>query len=178
LWIETVNRLLNNWNRVEKFIVGLFTFSAAMITLYAVFMRYVMKAAPEWSEEVAIYLIVWAVYLVSSTLQEERGHVGATFFIELFPLPVRRWVEVATNIIGFIFSVLIVYYGIYIVRATYMMGEVSYTSLRFPMWIAYLAVPVGIALLSFRLIRRLWFLLFRFSPDQLAGDFDSRGSHQ
>ena len=173
-----MQKLLNTWGRLEAFLVGLFTFAAAMITLYAVFMRYVMKAAPEWSEEVAIYLIVYAVYIVSSTLQEARGHVGATFFIELFPLPVRRWVEVATNIIGFIFSVIIVYYGIYIVRATFLMGEVSYTSLRFPMWVAYLAVPIGITLLSFRLIRRIWFLLFRFSPDLLEGEFDSRGSHQ
>ena len=173
-----MQKLLNTWGRLEEFFVGLFTFAAAMITLYAVFMRYVMRAAPEWSEEVAIYLIIYAVYIVSSTLQEERGHVGATFFIELFPLPVRRWVEVITTVIGLIFSVIIVYYGIYIVHATFSMGEVSETSLRFPLWISYAAVPFGIALLTLRLIRRLWFLLFRFSPDLLEGEFDSRGSHQ
>lgn len=173
-----MQKLLETWGRIERFIVGLFTFAAAMITLYSAFMRYVMKAAPEWSEEVAIYLIVYAVYIVSSTLQEERGHVGATFFIELFPVPVRRWVEIMTNIIGFIFALIIVYYGVYIVHATYSMGEVSETSLRFPLWISYAAVPVGIALLALRLIRRIWFLLFRFSPDLLEGEFDSRGSHQ
>ena len=173
-----MEKLLSTWGRIEQFIVGVFTFSAAMITLYAVFMRYVMKAAPEWAEEVAIYLIVYAVYIVSSTLQEERGHVGATFFIELFPLPVRRVVEVITTVIGLVFSMVIVYYGIYIVKMTIMMGEVSETSLRFPLWISYAAVPIGVALLSLRLIRRLWFLVFRFSPDQLEGEFDSRGSHQ
>jgi C4-dicarboxylate transporter DctQ subunit len=175
---KNVKKLISVWGSAERFIVGFFTFTAAMITLYAVFMRYVMKAAPAWSEEVAIYLIIYAVYIVSSTLQEERGHVGATFFIELFPLPVRRWVEVITVVIGLIFCVVIVYYGIYIVRMTIMMGEVSETSLRFPLWIAYSAVPIGITLLTLRLIRRLWFLLFRFSPDLLEGEFDSRGSHQ
>ncbi|MGD8564034.1 MAG: TRAP transporter small permease [Desulfarculaceae bacterium] len=163
-----MQKLFKIWNQIEKLLVGGFILGSVIMVLYAVFMRYVMEAAPEWVEELVIYLVIWAVYIVCSTLAEERGHVGATFVVDLLPAGIRRWIEVAIAILGLIFAAFIAYYGFLIVDLALISGEVSESTLRFPMWVAYLTVPVGMTLLFFRLLKRLWFLIMRFSPDSLS----------
>ena len=160
-----MQKIYQTWNYIEKLLSGLLLFSSVIIVLYAVFMRYVMHAAPEWTEELVIYLVVWAVYIISSLLAEERGHVGATFIVEFIPIKIRRFIEVGTGILCLFFSMMVVYYGLFFVDIALKMGEVSASTLRFPMWIAYLAIPVGMILFSFRIIIRLYFLIFKFSDD-------------
>ncbi|WP_299980829.1 TRAP transporter small permease [Desulfobacula sp.] len=164
--------IIKIWNRIEKIVFGGFSCCALLVILYAVFMRYVMGSAPEWSEEVAIYMTIWSVYLASSTIAENKEHIGATFIFDLFPSTLRRLIKIVTTFLGIIFSIAITYYGFVIVRAAINMGEVSETSLRFPMWLAYLAVPVGFSLLSLRFTKELWLLLFQFTPDLLKGSHE------
>ena len=153
---------------MEKLVVGSLMLASVFIVLYAVFMRYVMEAAPEWATELVIYMIIWAVYIVCSTLAEERGHVGATFVVDMLPGRIRRWIEVGITVLGLVFTVAIAYFGYIIVDLALTSGEVSESTLRFPMWFAYLTVPVGMTLLFFRFLKRLWFLLTRFNPESFG----------
>jgi len=171
-----VKRLLNAWNRTEKFVTGLLAFIALIFAFYGVVMRYVFHNAPEWTEELIMYVLIWAVLLVSSTLAEERGHVGATFVVERFPPKVLRVVEIFTGFLALSFCVLICIGGYQIVWVAYDTDERSLTSLRIYLWIAYLAIPFGGTLIGGRYIKRIYRLLFRFDPSELLGAHEL--SHQ
>ncbi|MBU1207016.1 MAG: TRAP transporter small permease [Proteobacteria bacterium] len=162
-----MNRVLQGWNRVEKFIAGLLALSATSVAFYAVIMRYAFNNPPDWGEEIATYLLIWAVFIIASTLVEERGHVGATILVERFPLKVRRPLAVLNALLALGFCLLIAFFGYKIVSVAHMLDERSLTALRFPLWIPYLAVPAGLTLIIIRYGIRVCRLLFFFDPSQI-----------
>lgn len=162
-----MEKFLNAWNRTERFLVGILTFLACMFTFYGVITRYGFSYSPEWIEETVMYMIIWAVFIVASTLTAERGHVGATFIVEKLPPKARRVMEVFTGLLAFLFCVLICYWGFQIVHLAYVTDERSLTSMRYPLWGTYLAVPLGAALIIGRYGMRLYRLIFRFDISDL-----------
>ena len=162
-----MEKFLNAWNRTERFLVGMLTFFACMFTFYGVITRYGFSYSPEWIEETVMYMIIWAVFITASTLAEERGHVGATFIAELLPKKARRVLEIFTGLLAFLFCVLICFWGFQIVHLAYVTDERSLTSMRYPLWGTYLAVPIGAALIVGRYARRLYRLVFRFDVSDL-----------
>ena len=59
-----MKNLLKTWNWLEKTLGGVLAFGATMCIFYGVIMRYVFSSSPEWVEEVVIYMIVWAVFII------------------------------------------------------------------------------------------------------------------
>lgn len=162
-----MGKVYRKWNEIEKFIFGLLAFLAVVIAFYGVIMRYIFKTAPDWSDEMVVYAIIWAVFLSASTLAEEKGHVAATLLVERFSLNVRRYLAVFNSFMALGFCFLVAIYGYRIVSAAYLRDERSLTILRFPLWIPYLAVALGCTLVAMRYIRRIYFLIFRFDLSQI-----------
>ena len=162
-----MEKLLNLWNLVERRISGVLAFVGTGIVLYAVFMRYFVANAPEWSEEIVTYLFILVFYISASTLAEERGHIGATFLVERLPAKYRRWVEIINACLALGFCLVVAYLGFLIVKVAWLMGEKSESSIRFPMWMPYLSVPLGMSLIFLRYVKRLVRLLFYFTPEDL-----------
>jgi C4-dicarboxylate transporter DctQ subunit len=170
-----VKNIIKKWNQVEIFLVGLLAIAAVAFVFYGVLGRYVFKAAPDWIEEISIYMLIWSAYLVASILVAENGHVGATFVIEHFPIKARRIVEIFISILALGFSVIVIWYGLQIVFGIYAADQKSSTSLRFPLWIPYLAVPAGYVLVGMRYLIRIYRLIFKFQiSEMVAGHEMSR----
>jgi TRAP-type C4-dicarboxylate transport system permease small subunit len=49
--------------------------------LWGVFSRYVLDAQSVWTEELAIYLLIWISLLGASLTYEEKGHLGVDYFV-------------------------------------------------------------------------------------------------
>jgi len=155
------------WTRVEKFIVGVLTFSATMVAFYGVITRYLFRRPPDWAEEIVIYLIIWAVFITASILAEEKGHVAATLMVERFPLKARRYLAVFNGLVALGFCVAVSILGFKIVSAAYVNDERSLTALRFPVWIPYLSVAAGCTLVALRYAIRVYRLIFSFQPSEI-----------
>ena len=159
--------IIARWNQVEKTLFGFLNLAALAAAFYGVILRYVFHAAPYWTEEVCIYLIIWAVFLSASTLAQEKGHVGATLLVERFPVQVRRILAVFNGMVCLGFCGIICWYGFQIVWMTYACSQKSSSALRFPLWIAYLAVALGCLLIGIRYTQRIYRLLFRFQKREI-----------
>jgi len=157
-----VDKILKGWNWVEKTLIGILALSATLISFYTVLTRYLLNYSPDWGEEVIIYLIIWGVFISASLLAEEREHVAATLLVERFPLKMRRFLAIFNAALALGFTLLIFYFGLKIVGDAFLREERSLTALRFPVWIAYLSVVVGCALVSVRYGIRIHRLLFHF----------------
>jgi C4-dicarboxylate transporter DctQ subunit len=163
---------LNGWNKTEKYIVGLLGLITIFLAFINTILRYVFNYSPEWMEEIIVYLIIWAAFFITGLLVEERRHVGATFFVELLPPKAHRVVEIITSSLALIFCIIVLFYGYQIVHITYTTDARSLTGMRYPLWIFYLALPVGLTLMTARFIRRIYRLIFRFDLSEL------RDSHE
>ncbi len=149
-------RALQIWDRVEQIGVGLLGLAALALALWQVLGRYLFpREAIGYAEEVIVYLIIWAVMLISSDLVRNDGHVRSDLVLRLLPAGVVRWVEVLNCIVALLFCAGLVWYGYQIVDTALLLDERSSTDLQFPKWIYYLSLPVGAGLMLVRYVMRL-----------------------
>lgn len=156
---------LKVWDLAESYLVGILAILATGFAFYQVVTRYFFNFAPEWAEESVIYLIVWAVFIMASKLVRDDHHVGADFLFQKLPPRLQQKVALATTVLALIFCLVVVYFGSQVVSVALGIDERSTTRMRFPMWIAYLSVPTGCALVSLSLIYRLYVLIKKYDPE-------------
>ncbi|HEY3793377.1 MAG TPA: TRAP transporter small permease [Bradyrhizobium sp.] len=157
--------VLHWWDRIEETLVGLLGLIALVIGLLQVIGRYIDPAqAISYAEEVIVYLIIWAIMIVSSQLVRRDGHVRPDLVLRLLSPRWLRIMEIFNCLVAIVFCGALVWYGWEIVDISLLINETSSTDLQFPMWIYYLALPVGSALMLVRYIMRLIRFTFFFDP--------------
>jgi C4-dicarboxylate transporter, DctQ subunit len=157
--------LLHWWDRIEETLVGLLGLIALVIGVLQVVGRYVDPArAISYAEEVIVYLIIWAIMIVSSQLVRRDGHVRPDLVLRLLPPRYLRIAEIFNCLVAIVFCGALVWYGWEIVDTSLLINETSSTDLQFPMWIYYLSLPVGSALMLVRYVMRLARFAFFFDP--------------
>ena len=153
------------WDRGEQTLTGLLGLCALLIALWQVVGRYLTPAhSISYAEEVIVYLIIWAVMIVSSQLARRDGHVRPDLVLRMLSPQVARWMEVFNCLVAIVFSVAMLWYGAQIVQGSIQIDERSSSDLQFPMWIYYLALPTGGALMALRYVIRLYRYLFHYDP--------------
>jgi C4-dicarboxylate transporter DctQ subunit len=144
------------WDKAERTMVGLLGLAALAIALWQVVTRYaVPRASIGYAEEAIVYLVIWAIMIVSSQLVRTDSHVRPDLFNHIMPPRVARWLEVFNCIAAIGFSAALVWYGVQVVDTALRIDEHSLSDLQFPMWIYYAALPVGGALMLLRYVIRL-----------------------
>ncbi len=157
------------WDTIERTLVGLLGAIAMAVGLVQVIGRYFFPAyAISWAEEVIVYLIIWAVMIISSQLVRTDGHVRPDLVLRLVPPAGQRWLEAFNCVVALVFSGGMVWYGWQIVDSSLMLDETSSSALQFPMWIYYSALPAGGVLMTVRYLIRLYRYLFHFDPRTMS----------
>jgi C4-dicarboxylate transporter, DctQ subunit len=157
------------WDWVERTIVGLLGAAALAIAAVQVFGRYIDPAgAINWAEEVIVYIAVWAVMIIGSQLVRHDGHVRPDLVLRLLPAGAQRWVEMFNCLVAIAFTGGMVWLGWEVVSTALMLDQRSSSDLQFPLWIYYLALPVGGGLMLLRYIIRLGRYLFAFDPRTMS----------
>ena len=164
-----LGRLGGFWDRLEQTTVGLLGLIALAVGLIQVIGRYLDPAhAIGSAEEVIVYLVIWAIMLVSSQLVRTDGHVRPDLVLRLLGPGAQRWVECFNCAVALLFCAGMVWYGWEIVDTAVLIDERSSTDLQFPMWIYYLALPVGGGLMAVRYLIRLARYAFAFDPATMS----------
>jgi C4-dicarboxylate transporter, DctQ subunit len=157
------------WNRLERWGAGLLGAGALALGGYQIFGRYIdPRLAITWSDEVTVYLVVWAVFLASSQLVRTDGHVRPDLVLRLLKPGAQRLVEIFNCLVALSFCCGLVWLGYRIAFSAFTFDDRSSTGLAFPMWIYYAALPTGGLLMAGRYLIRLYLFCFRFDPRSMA----------
>src|SRR5207237_7524514 len=81
--LALVNRVVTLAGRVALLL-------ASLVLTYSVVSRYLVKAATDWQDEVAVFCIVGAVFLAGAWVQAQRGHIGIEAVASILPPSVNR----------------------------------------------------------------------------------------
>ena len=139
---------------LETGATGLLALAAALLTVSESVLRYVAPMRlPDWGAEVTVYLVGWAVMLSASRLIRERMHVSVEMLAEQLPERSQTALRLFTCLFGLVVAGSIAWAGWLMVDFALMLGERSDSSIRFPMWAYYAAIPVGFVLSS---VTYLW----------------------
>ena len=84
-----------------------------------------------------------------------KGHVRLTIVTGKLSKGLQDVVGSLVWIIWVLFQVFLVVKGFELVKMFFGTGQVS-TAMHIPMWLAYASVPVGCALMTFRLLQNAW----------------------
>lgn len=136
----------NRW--IELLCAGLLAILVIDIWI-GVFGRYVFELPVTWSEELARYLMIWAALLAVSCGVARREHVAVTALLHRVPVRIRRWIEVAIDVLAFAFFAFLLYFGIDMARQ----GATQYATIfDMTMAIPFASVSVSSALVCIQLV--------------------------
>lgn len=113
-----------------------------------VFGRYVFELPVTWAEELARYLMIWAALLAVSCGVARREHVAVTALLHRVPIAIRRWLDVAIDLLAFAFFSFLCYFGVDMARQ----GATQYATIfGMTMAIPFASVSVSSALVCVQL---------------------------
>ena len=107
-----------------------------------------------WAQEACIYLFVWMAKFGAAYGVRIGIHVGVDMLVNMLDDNRRRVVTIIAMSGGVIFTAILVWIGSTFVYHVGVGGQIS-ADLEMPMWIVYLAVPLGSALMCFRFLQAL-----------------------
>jgi C4-dicarboxylate transporter, DctQ subunit len=140
---------------------------ASLLLFVNVVLRYWFLSPISWAEELTLYIMVWIVFVGSSVAIRTRGHIA----IDLLPMalspPGRRRLAMLVGLVTLAFLVVFFYYSGQHTLRVRSIDQVT-PVMQAPMWLAYLAMPAGSALM----ILRTWQVLWRLARESSeAGKF-------
>lgn len=107
-----------------------------------------------WTEELARYSMIWAVYLGASVATARAAHVRMEMLQPLVPQRAWKVVDHLQLAVTFGFSLLVAVIGTKLVAQLHELGQQS-PLLGIPMYAMYAAIPVSFALMALHLLRQL-----------------------
>jgi C4-dicarboxylate transporter, DctM subunit len=148
-------QVVRHWDSLEKWIAAALMVFALALSFYSVAARYVFHWSLDWSDEISVYAVIWAVFFGVSALIKVDGHVRVDIVIARFSEKRQNILHFYHTLLGLAFVVVMIWGGYLMVQKTYGLGITSESYLKFKMYLPYLVMPLGSLLLAFRMVERL-----------------------
>jgi len=156
------DRLLS---RAEEIFVGAAMAFSAVLLFVNVVLRYWFLAPIGWAEELSLYLVVWMVFVGASVATRTRGHIAIDLLALALSPSNRRRLALGVGVLVLVFLAFFIYYSAGHTLRIRSSGQLTPVMLA-PMWLAYLAMPAGGALMFVRACQVWWRV---YSAPVLAG---------
>jgi len=157
--------MLSGWiESLEKIISMILIFSMTIIIALAVVFRYFFNAPIYWANELSIFIMAWITFIGGSLGLKYKSQASVTFMVDRFSDKGKKVLEVASYIIILAFMALLLYLSY---QWVFSLSSQKSTSMRIPMWVPYLSVPVG---LTFAFIHLLSHFLNLFKHRDRDGE--------
>lgn len=131
---------------IRNILGGIILFSSLLLFLNVI-LRYIFLAPIFWADELARYLMVWLIFLGAGILAEKSQHISVDAMSHVLPSRVVRVMNRLICLINALFSVCLAYYGLQHALHVRQSEQVT-AALDWPMWLAYMAIPVGATLMA------------------------------
>lgn len=146
-----LNRVLD---RLEEWLIISFMAVATLTTFVSVSMRYLFGTGFTWATELTIYLFIWMAKFGAAYGVRTGIHVGVDYVVNRAGPGLKRVLVITGMALGALFTGVIAFFGVRWVYFMYGTGQIS-PDLEWPMWIIYLAIPLGSSLMCYRFIQAL-----------------------
>lgn len=185
---EQRNGFLRVLDRMEEIVVSVMLAAATLVIFVAVLQRYGLSGIASlyrwsraedmtwltevsrslffsvayirmtWAQELCIFLIVWMAKFGAAYGVRTGIHVGVDILVNRLVGTPRRVLIMAGMAAGALFTAIVGFLGAHLVWHIAGTGQIS-PDLEVPMWIVYLALPLGSFLMCFRFLevaRAFW----------------------
>jgi len=164
-----MTRILAILDRAEAVLIALLAGTALVLACIAMAGRYVLPALRlDWTFEVTIFAVIWATFIAGARIAGRGEHVRVDSFVLLLPQRARLALSVLATLAGIAMAGFLVWSGSIVVEESIRWNERTTSSLRLPLWVFYLSLPVGAALIGFHLMVRAVRLVTGRATDEVG----------
>jgi len=187
---SAVGRLVDN---IEETSIAICLGLMTLITFANVVARYVFADNILWALEVTVFLFAWLVLMGMSYGVKKHVHIGVDVVINAVSPPVRKVLAIVSVGLSLAFAVMLMigawdyWYPFATERAWLETDDIPMPEFlqfladsmnegeryeKLPRWIPYLALPLGVALLTLRFLQAGWQILTG-EADQLIASHEA-----
>jgi TRAP-type C4-dicarboxylate transport system permease small subunit len=156
-WVAAINAVSRAFG---VFAAGLILLSV-FVVCEMVFVRAVLGQSSIWQTEFVTFSLVAATFIGAPYILLTRGHVNVDVLPLLVGVPLRRVLHFVGYGSALAFCALFLYASLPWWYETWQTGQTTSSIWRARLWIPYLSVPVGLALLCLELVAEMWMVLTR-----------------
>jgi C4-dicarboxylate transporter, DctQ subunit len=145
-------------NALEEGVIALLFAAMTVVTFSQVVARYVFNTGAVWALELTVYLFAWLVLFGMSYGIKVHAHLGIDAFVRALPSRAQRVLGLLAVAAGLIYGAIMLIGSWEYVSKLFMIGIES-EDLPIPQWVPMAILPIGVALLIFRLTQagvRIW----------------------
>lgn len=147
--------LVQRWDSLEKWVAAIIMIFALCLSFYSVVARYVFHWSLDWSDEIAVYAVIWSIFFGTSSLIKKDEHVRVDLLLTWFPPKQQDILHFYHTLLGLVFVAVVAWGGYLMVVKAHATGIASESHLKFKMYLPFLVMPIGGMLLVFRMAERL-----------------------
>lgn len=147
-FIHWLSNVIFKLEKILAIILGL----VMLVSLAAgVFFRYVLKSPLHWSDETAIFVLVWLTFIGGSMSIKMGKTATITIFVDRLKGSLKRFFMGLSFLLIFVFSAYLLYLSVIWLSSPNILVQRS-SSMNMPMIYAYLSVPVSFLFISIHAI--------------------------
>jgi len=132
--------------RIEEYIAAWLLIAMTTVVFWGILERFVIRGGFGFTDELSRYISIWAVFFGGCLGVVKNAHIGVEVFVKPLPQKFQRPLAVLANLLCMVFMGLAAWHGWdYFIR----LSNTTQTSpaMGVPMYLVFLAVPIGCALM-------------------------------
>ena len=142
-------------NAFEEGAIAFLFAAMTLVTFIQVVLRYAFNTGFVWALELTVYLFAWLVLFGMSYGVKVHAHLGVDAFVKLFSSGIQRIFGLLVVVAGLIYGGILLLGSWDYVWKLFRIGIES-EDLPIPQWVPMAILPIGVALLMFRLAQAGW----------------------
>ena len=150
--MSKIGRILNN---IEELVLGLTLLGLAVFVFIQVVLRYGFHFAFSWAQELGRYLTIFLTFLGASLGVKYGTHFSMEALVKYLPPRLSHLVQALANFLCGVFFFVIIYFALVQIEKLHRYGARTAT-LRMPMYIPYIPIPVFSLTMSLRFFRETY----------------------
>lgn len=148
---KVINSIDNILTKIEENITFILLF-AMLLAVFAGFVsRYIFNSPLAWSEEFSRYVMIWATFIGASYGVKKSSHITLDVLVIYLSERGNKILRTVSYVFSLIYCVLVIFIGIPFIN-NLIKTQQSSPAMHIPMYVVYISIIVGTALMFLRYI--------------------------
>ena len=145
-------RFLGPLNRAIVVLSAVALVLASCVLTYSVVLRYFTPEPTDWQDELSVFLLIGVTFLSAAWVHSQRGHIGIEAVAGLLSPRANRVRFFIVDMLSAVFCGFFAWKSWTLLHEAWVEGYSSATAWAPPLWIPYLAMSLGMSLLTVQIV--------------------------
>ena len=142
-WRTALARIVDTVNTIAAYVCHALLVIITSVTVLQVFLRYVLNRPTSWSEEIALFGLIWFGLIAVAVGVRRHEHVAITFLRDKSPPVIGTALDYLAQVTIIIFMFVVMFYGFDLIKLA---GVQVLPASSWPKWWLYVPTVLGGAL--------------------------------